>query len=435
MTPTPARLSSRILAVAALLCCVAPARSSVVTISKDTNNCFILLRDGKPFFINGTGGTQRLTELVAAGGNSIRTWGIESLDQPVDGKPLADRAQELGLGVTAGIWLGHEDDGFNYSDPAKLEAQRKAVREAVRKWKDHPAILIWGLGNEMEGPISDGTDPRIWKEVEVLAKIIKEEDTNHPVMTVIAGAKPSKVKGVLENCPDVDILGVNSYAGASGVGGAVKQVGWNKPFILTEYGPPGHWEVPATSWRAPIEPSSWDKARNYYATYSLLMEKAKDICLGSYVFLWGNKQECTSTWYGMFLKSGEKMPTVDAISRAWTGQWPEFRAPKITAFSTTPNIACQVVSPEQTVEASVTAQDFQNLPLTYEWEVTGERLMIGVGGEAEPVPPSYPECVVSTNGSTATLKLPSKPGEYRLFVTVRNGKGGASKDNIPFKVQ
>ena len=71
----------------------------------------------------------------------------------------------------------------------------------------------------------------------------------------------------------------------------------------------------------------------------------------------------------MFLKSGEKLPTVDAISRAWSGKWPEFRAPKISGFKT--DLDCKVVPPGQTFTATVTAQDLQGLPLTYEWEVTG----------------------------------------------------------------
>ncbi|MEI8342426.1 MAG: glycoside hydrolase family 2 TIM barrel-domain containing protein, partial [Verrucomicrobiota bacterium] len=310
------------------------AAGSVVKVSKDSTGKFILLRDGKPFFINGSGGTQRLTELVQYGGNSVRTWGIDSLDELVDGKPLADRAQELGIGVTAGIWIGHERHGFNYSDPKQLEAQRQKVRDAVKKWKDHPALLIWGLGNEMEGPASDGADPRIWKELNTLAGIIKEMDPNHPVMTVIASSSPTKVKAILQYYPNIDILGVNAYSGASGAGKAVKEAGWNKPFILTEFGPPGQWEVRKTSWGAPIEPTSWDKAGTYFATYSLLMQNTKDICLGSYVFLWGSKQEATSTWYGMFLKTGEKMPTVDAMARAWNGKWPAVRSPKILSFKT-----------------------------------------------------------------------------------------------------
>lgn len=409
------------------------AEGSVVKVTKDATGKFILLRNGKPFFINGSGGQQRLAELAQYGGNSIRTWGIDALDQLVDGKPLADRAQELGLGVTAGIWVGHEHHGFNYSDPKMIEDQREKVRAAVRKWKNHPAILIWGLGNEMEGPASSGDDIRIWKEVNELARIIKEEDPNHPVMTVIASASETKVKAIMQYYPNIDILGVNAYSGASGAGQAVKEAGWNKPFILTEFGPPGQWEVGKTPWGAPIEPTSWDKAGTYFATYTLLMQKAQDICLGSYVFLWGNKQEATSTWYGMFLDTGEKLPTVDAMARAWTGKWPDFRSPKILSFQT--QLDDKKVPAGTTFNATVEAKEFNNLPLMYQWTVMAESTAHGEGGEAEPVPPTFPECIISGTGPMATIKTPVKPGAYRLFVTVRNGKGGASKDNVPFYVE
>jgi len=409
------------------------AEGSVVKVSRDNAGNFILLRNGKPFFINGSGGEMRLSELVQYGGNSIRTWGIDALEKLVDGKPLADRAQELGIGVTAGIWVGHEHHGFNYSDPKMIEDQRQKVRAAVKKWKDHPAVLIWGLGNEMEGPASSGADIRIWKELNELARIIKEEDPNHPVMTVIASASETKVKAILEYYPNIDILGVNAYSGASGAGKAVKEGGWKKPFILTEFGPPGQWEVGKTSWGAPIEPTSWDKARTYYATYTLLMQNTKDICLGSYVFLWGNKQEATSTWYGMFLETGEKMPTVDAMAYAWTGKWPELRSPKILSFQTA--LDSKKVAAGKEFTASVEAKEFSGLPLAYEWTVMAESTAHGEGGEAEPVPPVFPECIVSGTGATATIKTPAKPGGYRLFVTVRNGKGGASKDNVPFFVE
>ena len=52
------------------------------------------------------------------------------------------------------------------------------------------------------------------------------------------------------------------------------------------------------------EPSSWEKARHYFATPSLVRDQGRGLCLGSYAFLWSNKQETTSTWYGMFLESG-----------------------------------------------------------------------------------------------------------------------------------
>lgn len=406
---------------------------SVVKVDKKADGGFELLRDGKPFFINGAGGTQNLAQLVKYGGNSIRTWGIEQLDQKIDGKPLLDRAQELGLAVTAGIWVQHERHGFNYSDEAKVKKQRDDVRAAVKKHKDHPALLMWGLGNEMEGPMSDGSNAAIWKELDVLARIIKEEDPNHPVMTVIASAAPTKVKGVMANYPSIDVLGVNAYGGASGVGKGLKEIGWNKPFVLTEFGPLGHWEVAKTSWGAPVEPTSRDKAASYYATQTNVVKDGAGSCIGTYVFLWGQKQEVTSTWYGMFLKSGEKLPTVDAMVRAWSGKWPENRCPKILKIETPLREA--VVGAGQSVKASVQAEDPEGDALKYEWAVFGESTDRRVGGDNEAAPPAVDGCIVSQAGGEVTLRTPAKPGAYRLFLIVKDGKGNASADNIPFLVK
>ena len=416
---------------AILMLQAAVAQPSVVSIKEESPGKFTLLRDGKPFIIHGVGGTAHLQDLVKYGGNSIRTWGIDSLEQKVDGKPLLDYCQELGIAVTAGIWIGHERHGFNYSDEAQLKKQREMVRAAAIKYRSHPALLMWGLGNEMEGPTSDGRDAKIWKELNALAAIIKEEDPNHPVMTVIAGAGDSKVKGILANYPNIDVLGVNAYGGASGAARSVKQSGWKKPFVLTEFGPQGHWEVPSTPWGAPIEPSSRNKAANYFATMSLLEESA-DICLGSYAFLWGQKQEVTSTWYGMFLSTGEKLPTVDAMCRAWTGKWPDNRSPRIESMETSLKEA--TVAPGLDVTAIAKSMDAENDTLTWEWTVTAESTDRKVGGDEEAAPESLKDCIVSQAGDTASLKTPAKPGAYRLFVIVRDGKGGASADNIPFKV-
>ena len=214
----------------------------------------------------------------------------------------------------------------------QIRRQREEVRDAVRKYKDHSALLVWGLGNEMEGPMSDGSVPHVWNELNELAAIVKKEDPNHPVMTVIAGAARTKLKGILEHYPNLDILGVNAYAVAGGAAAAVKAAGWQKPFVLAEFGPTGHWEVPKTKWGALIEPTSRDKAAGYFSTQKTMIEEAADISLGSYCFLWGQKQETTSTWYGMFLKSGEKLPPVDAMCLTWTDKWPANRCPRVTRF-------------------------------------------------------------------------------------------------------
>jgi hypothetical protein len=202
--------------------------------------------------------------------------------------------------------------------------------------------------------------------------------------------------------------------------------------MLTEFGPPGQWEVPKTAWGAPIEPSSWEKAAGYYVTEQSLLEASRDSLLGTYAFLWGHKQEATSTWYGMFLPTGEKLPSVDAMTHVWTGAWPPNRSPRITAFKSPLKEAS--VPPGETVAASVEATDAENDPLTYEWQVVAESTDRHDGGDAEKAPPAIGGCVLAGSGPQATIRTPAQPGAYRLFVTVRDGKGGASADNIPFLV-
>lgn len=136
-----------------------------------------LLLNDKPFKIKGVGGEENLSTLKDLGGNSIRTWGVDRLGEVLD---AAERHQ---LMVCAGIWLGHQRHGFSYQDADGVAKQLEEALASVKQYKDHPALLMWGVGNEMEG---EGNDPSVWYAVNHLAREIKKIDPDHPTMTVIA---------------------------------------------------------------------------------------------------------------------------------------------------------------------------------------------------------------------------------------------------------
>ena len=70
--------------------------------------------------------------------------------------------------------------------------------------------------------------------------------------------------------------------------------------MVTEWGPLGFWEVGKTDWGAPIEQNSTEKARHYLGGYqNFILPALPRQALGSYVFLWGQKQERTPTWFSM----------------------------------------------------------------------------------------------------------------------------------------
>jgi hypothetical protein len=274
---------------------------------------WLLLRDGKPYYIEGAGGSGSLELLKQLGGNSVRTWSTDSLER---GSLLAE-TQRLGLTIAAGLSLGQERHGFSYNDPAQVKEQFDQSIAAVEKFKNEPNILIWGIGNEME---ADGANPAIWKAINDISREIHRRDPSHPTMTVIAGVGANHIKltNFMQYCPDIDILGINTYGGISTLLEAVRAAKLGRPYIVTEFGSIGWWERPKTSWGAPLEPTSAEKAETFRYGYEHSVKGAAHLALGSYAFLWGSKQERTHTWFSLLLPDGvgeaEKTEAVDVLS-------------------------------------------------------------------------------------------------------------------------
>lgn len=402
-----------------------------VTVKKDADG-WILLRGGKPYYIYGAGGGYNLELLKQLGGNSVRTWGAAALEKS---RILAD-AQRLDLTVAAGLWLEPERHGFNYADPRQVKKQFENTVAAIQKFRNHPAILVWGIGNEMEG---DGTNPAIWKAVNDLAREVHRIDPNHPTMTVIAGAGKDSIKLVnfMKYCPDIDILGINSYAGMATLIDQVRDAKLDRPFIVTEFGPIGWWERPTAAWGAPLEQTSTEKAETYRAGYEHSVKAAGELAFGSYAFMWGNKQERTHTWFGLFVpdnKGGvEKTAAVDVLAYEWTGQWPANRAPQISPIATAADQ--KEVAPGSTWEASVKANDPDGDSLVYDWDVREETHDAREGGDPEVRPAIYPEAIIETKGSTTKFRAPRRPGAYRLYVAIHDSQGSVATANVPFLVK
>jgi hypothetical protein len=382
-----------------------------------------LQRDGKAYFVKGAGGSGRLDLLVKAGANSVRTWGGDDL------APLLDEAQKHGLTVTVGIWLHHENDTekFSYDDPAMLKQQLDAVRKVVLRYKDHPAVLLWGLGNEMEGETGD--KPAIWQAVEAAAKLTKQLDPNHPTMTVIAEIGGQKIPSIEKYCPDVDIVGINSYGGGPSLGERYAKSGGTKPYLVTEFGPVGSWETEKTSWGAAYEQTSTEKADWYRKTYTSSVA-GQPRCLGSYAFLWGQKQETTATWFGMFLKSGEKLGPVDTMSEMWQGAAPAKKCPAIQPLKL---LNGPQLTAGDTLRAELEVSDPAGQPLQVRWVVQPEQTHLLTAGAEERALQEFAGLVITGDLHHAEIRTPKEPGGYRLFAYVRNGIGAAVA-NIPFYV-
>lgn len=414
--------------IAAAGCCLAqaPERKATVTSLEKTGSDYRLTRAGQPYWIRGAGGRDYLELLKDSGANSIRTWGEEDIED------LLNRCQAQGLSVCVGIWLGQERQGFNYGNEGAVRAEVEKCVRMVHRYKDHPAVLMWGLGNEMEG---SGENEKIWRTVNEISQKVKAEDPNHPTMTVIAeiGDGGSKARHFNDLCPDVDILGINSYAGLPSLPKRLAQAGFTRPYVVTEYGPQGSWEVRKTPWGSPVEETSTRKAERYAENYERCLVEQKEQCLGGYAFLWGHKQETTATWFGALLSSGERLGAVDALAHGWSGKWPANRAPQLAKITT--EVAEKEVTPGAKFTAVADVTDPDGDPLTLRWEVRSDAREVRQGGDPEHAPLPVPEAFIEAKGKEFTFRAPSQPGAYRVYCYVYDGKGSAATGNVPFFVK
>jgi hypothetical protein len=244
----------------------------------------------------------------------------------------------------------------------------------------------------------------------------------------VAELGEASVPNIHRLCPSIDIVGVNSYGGAPSLLERYRKAGGTKPVLVTEFGPLGPWEVGKTSWDAPKEPTSTEKAAWYEKSARAI--GADPLSLGSLAFLWGHKMERTPTWFGMFLSSGEKVASVDVVTRLWSGRPPENLCPTIEPL----RVSAEQGDPGVSISASVVASDPEGQPLRYVWELRAEQDRPGAGGDAEPLTTKQKDAIKS-EGKSAQVTLPKAPGQYRLYVYVYDPVGGAATANVPLLVK
>lgn len=396
---------------------------------RETELGYSLFRDSEPYFVKGAAGFEYIKELSEAGGNSLRTWGIDQTQ-----KALPD-IRRFDLSLCAGLWMVPPRQGFDYSDRAACEIQFEALKKQVFALAAEPSLLVWGVGNELELGMSD-LSPDVWREVEKVAAFIKRTDSFHPVMTVLSSVNEPALRAIEAFCPSVDFVSFNSYGDLELVQSKLEAIGWSRPYLITEWGANGHWEVRQTSWGAEIEPSSTEKAIQVRRRYGSL-NGTHGQCLGSYVFLWGNKQERTPTWYSLFDKEGRLTEPVDAISSLWTGDREAGFCPQISSLLIGARCASEnvMVKAGEWVEAVYKLWRGDYVSGVAKWSISRESRDKRVGGDfetgSEPVDTRFERL----GAGRVCFAAPIEGGAYRLYLEVRGPGNRVSTANLPFWVE
>ena len=395
-----------------------------------TDSGYQLLRGGKPYTVRGAGmAVDDIERFAAHGGNSIRTWSTLN-----DGtQELLDKAHANGVTVSLGLPVKAERRGFDYNDPEAVAEQLEVVREEVLKYRDHPAVLTWLIGNELNHSY---TNPKVWDAVSDIAKLIHELDPNHPVSSTLAGFHADVVAEIQARAPELDFFSFQDYGSLFGLPGHMEATGFDEPFMVTEWGTIGYWEMEQTDWGAPVELTSSEKADKILEAHDQILVGFGDQLIGSYVFLWGQKQERTHTWFGLLMDSGEETETVDVMHYIWNGAWPDNRTPRVNSLLLDGKGHKDSVTLQagQTVDTVLDVLEPDGDPIRFRWEVKPESTSTKSGGDYEEAINSIDGLLSGTSAAKVTLTAP-EPGAYRLYAYAYDDQGHAAHANIPFLVQ
>jgi hypothetical protein len=393
---------------------------------------WVLLREGEPFFIKGAVALRHFQRIQESGGNAVRFWRTD--------RERLDRASEQGLGVLVTLPVQAERNGFDWNDDARVEAHVEEILDTVRRYKDHPALMMWAVGNEIDWiPPGVPYNRRLWDVVNRIAAGIHAMDPHHPVMTVIGDSDfEVKIQEIKRQCPDLDLIGINSYADLADMAALVREH-WDRPYVVTEWGPNGHWQVPKTDWGAPLEQTSSEKAASYEERYEnvILADAARGRCLGSFVFLWDQKQEITHTWYGMVDAEAHETEAIEVMGRMWGGPPPANRAPRIgsiriAGFDDPTSIH---LSSGEEYAVEVEARDPDGDPLRFAWDVRSEVEPGAYAGHGEEPAVPRADLVEGHGGPKVRVRAPEDAGPYRVFVAVYDDEGHVALANQPFSTE
>ncbi len=179
------------------------------------------------------------------GVNTIRTWG------KVGQKSFLDDAWNNGnrpIRVIMGFWMG-TGLGIDYEDSTVRDQFRQEFRDYVTSYKNHPAVLVWAIGNEENYFYANGNNTKLAAYFSLVNEMAQDayaiEGANyHPVMA-LALEMPNQMTTVGnaaggagdENLSYVDVWGINHYPGSNLSSFFNTYVTKSsKPLIVTEYG-------------------------------------------------------------------------------------------------------------------------------------------------------------------------------------------------------
>jgi len=388
------------------------------------------------FQIKGVCGDTDLDRLAKLSVNTVRGYTIQ---EPEVMREKLDHAHRLGMKMIVSEWMPHHGENknkdgvvWNFDYHAKGDQMVEKLIRKVEAIGDHPALLMWGLGNEVH------LDEPYLRVVNRMSEEIHKRFPHHITSLTVINVKDEGIAAIKKFAPDIDVLGVQSYS-LGAVSGSIKKAEkvWGKPFYMSEFNTKGPWNFGKTPWGVELDEPVSRKVSDLIGCYKAI--DASPLCLGSTIFVWGHATSYRPTYFSLLLNPHPEgiaknaaldelmiTPRAEVMIENFTGQPPAGnRAPVLTRLEFHGGLDAIVAAPGEPMNVLFEAEDLNDDTVEFvTWILDAKaRPTKAVAG---PFPQASPE--------HAVINAPEAPGEYLFMVYAKDNKGGASASTIAFKV-
>lgn len=388
------------------------------------------------FQIKGVCGDRDLERLSKMGVNTVRGYTIPGVEEM---RAKLDEAQRFGMKMVVSEWMPNQGKNKNRDGVAwdfdynvRGDDMVENLIQKVEAIGDHPAILMWGLGNEVH------LDEPYLRVVNRMSKAIHERFPHHLTSLTVVNVKDAGIAAIKEFAPDIDVLGVQSYSRGA-VRGSIKKAAsvWGKPFYMSEFNTNGPWNFANTEWGVPLDEPVTKKVSDLKDCYAAIDESP--LCLGSTIFLWGHAAVYRPTYFSLLLDpepngqtKSESLdhvmitPQAEVMQEHFTGKpLKGNRAPVLSKLEFEGGAKSRLAKPGEPLRVAVAADDPNRDPVEFvTWILDSTARKTKRIGEP----------FRSKAQSSLTIPAPTVPGEYLLLVYAQDNKGGASASSLAFKV-
>ncbi|MFD0331808.1 discoidin domain-containing protein [Streptacidiphilus monticola] len=297
----------------------------------------------------------------------------------------------------------------------------------VNTYKNDPSVLMWDVGNEVilttqdhyAGAQVEAERVAYAQYVEQVVQAIHAADPNHPVTSTDAytGAWPY----YKQYTPDLDLLAVNSYGAVCNVKSDWINGSYTKPYIVTESGERGEWEVPDDANGVPDAPGDPASAAGYTNAWNCISGHT-GVSLGGTLFNYGIENDFGGIWFNL-LPEGWKRLAYYAVAKAYGGSAASGDKPptfdSVTLSSTT------AVPAGGTFTLNAPATDPEGDLVRYNLMYCSKYVDGGTG---------FSQVSFSQTGDGQfTVTAPRTLGTWKVYVYAYDGHGNVGVESRSFK--